>query len=292
MRRKMIQQDHRISVFSYNVLADINAHQEAFPDTNASCLAWETRKAHILREMLQASPTIMCLQEVDKAMFAWFSERLLQFNYRGVHKMKPSGREGLATFYHYDIVEMTPFVILDDEPVWTIEGVDETYTITEFVVRDRPGLPHAQGSFLVANVHLKAEPENAEIRMNQIVMLLSKLRIVWNKHPSLLGTFIAGDFNDVPKSDVIAKVQDHNFVSSYGNIQEGRADPAKFTTWKHRESHVIRMIDWIFFKGKFILDEILELPTIAQVGSHMPNASHPSDHLPLYASFILCDKKQ
>ncbi|KAK9172929.1 Endonuclease/exonuclease/phosphatase [Cryptosporidium meleagridis] len=105
----------RFKVFSWNVLAEIYASQEAFPHCDAYMLSWSYRKTRIIVEILSHQPDIVCLQEVQTEHFDdFFKPVLQQYGYEGVYKQKTteiftsgSGRrkdgkytmDGCATFY-------------------------------------------------------------------------------------------------------------------------------------------------------------------------------------------------
>ncbi|KAJ1610247.1 hypothetical protein OJ253_1260 [Cryptosporidium canis] len=105
----------RFKVFSWNILAEIYASQEAFPHCDAYMLSWSYRKNRIIIEILSHQPDIVCLQEVQTEHFDdFFKPVLQQYGYEGVYKQKTteiftsgSGRrkdgkytmDGCATFY-------------------------------------------------------------------------------------------------------------------------------------------------------------------------------------------------
>ncbi|KAF7459361.1 putative carbon catabolite repressor protein 4 [Cryptosporidium felis] len=105
----------RFKVFSWNILAEIYASQEAFPHCDAYMLSWSYRKTRIIIEILSHQPDIVCLQEVQTEHFDdFFKPVLQQYGYEGVYKQKTteiftsgSGRrkdgkytmDGCATFY-------------------------------------------------------------------------------------------------------------------------------------------------------------------------------------------------
>ncbi|KAH8583190.1 endonuclease exonuclease phosphatase family [Cryptosporidium sp. chipmunk genotype I] len=105
----------RFKVFSWNILAEIYASQEAFPHCDAYMLSWSYRKTRIIVEILSHQPDIVCLQEVQTEHFDdFFKPVLQQYGYEGVYKQKTteiftsgSGRrkdgkytmDGCATFY-------------------------------------------------------------------------------------------------------------------------------------------------------------------------------------------------
>lgn len=105
----------KFKVFSWNILAEIYATQEAFPHCDAYMLSWSYRKIRIAVEILIHQPDIVCLQEVQTEHFDDFFKPILkQYGYDGIYKKKTteiftsgSGRkkdgkytmDGCAIFY-------------------------------------------------------------------------------------------------------------------------------------------------------------------------------------------------
>ncbi|EUT90697.1 hypothetical protein PFAG_01054 [Plasmodium falciparum Santa Lucia] len=101
---------------TWNVLAEIYGTIEAFPHCDPYMLAWSYRKTKIIQEILNNSPDIVCLQEIQNEHFLdFFKPSLGEFGYEGVYKQKtkeiftsPSGKrrggkytiDGCAIFYN------------------------------------------------------------------------------------------------------------------------------------------------------------------------------------------------
>lgn len=79
----------KFKVFSWNILAEIYATQEAFPHCEAYILSWSYRKTRIAIEILIHQPDIVCLQEVQTEHFDEFFKPILkQYGYDGIYKQK------------------------------------------------------------------------------------------------------------------------------------------------------------------------------------------------------------
>jgi CCR4-NOT transcription complex subunit 6 len=103
--RKMLSNNHkaangsapRFRVVTYNVLAEIYATQQQYPYTDFWALSWEYRFNNMLREILDASPDVLCLQEIqadhyENHVYASMSDA----GYEGVYKQKTRQSMGLA----------------------------------------------------------------------------------------------------------------------------------------------------------------------------------------------------
>ena len=159
--------------------------------------------------------------------------------------------------------------------------------------------------FVFGECHLKAKPANMGQRVVQCQQMVDYFQSNFQDVP----VFIAGDFNEEPQNDPIAKVMASGFVDLHavlaqtlsevqageGQNEEGQAEIArnpKFTTFKFREKEgwVQRTIDYIFmatnnaYEGVFgemyqYLDPSdLEKDGVLNKEIGYPNASHPSDH--------------
>ncbi|PHJ24839.1 endonuclease exonuclease phosphatase family protein [Cystoisospora suis] len=105
----------RVTVMTWNVLAELYGTLDAFPHCDAYMLAWPYRRARILEEIISQDPDVVCLQEVQSEHFEdFFRPELERHGYAGVYKQKTmeiftsgSGKksggkftmDGCATFY-------------------------------------------------------------------------------------------------------------------------------------------------------------------------------------------------
>ncbi|OTN67148.1 putative Carbon catabolite repressor protein 4 [Plasmodium knowlesi] len=108
--------NNQFTIMTWNVLAEIYGTIEAFPHCDPYMLAWSYRKTKIIQEILNNSPDIICLQEIQNEHFLdFFKPSLGELGYEGVYKQKtkeiftsPSGKrrggkytiDGCAIFYN------------------------------------------------------------------------------------------------------------------------------------------------------------------------------------------------
>ncbi|XP_068763832.1 2',5'-phosphodiesterase 12 isoform X2 [Struthio camelus] len=98
----------RLRAVSYNILADAYAQTEfsrtvLYPYCAPYALELDYRQNLLKKELAGYSADLICLQEVDKAVFAdSLAPALDAFGLEGLFKIKEKQHEGLATFYRRD----------------------------------------------------------------------------------------------------------------------------------------------------------------------------------------------
>ena len=94
---KVTSNGPRFRIATYNVLAELYATQQQYPYTDFWALSWDYRFQNILREIMDASPDVICLQEIqadhyEGHVYAEFADA----GYEGVYKQKTRQSMGLA----------------------------------------------------------------------------------------------------------------------------------------------------------------------------------------------------
>lgn len=195
------------TVVTYNVLADVYATSEQFPNCPSFALNWEYRKQRLLKEILQCHPDIICLQEVQQNHFiSFFHPELAKLGYEGVFKEKErqlriTTVDGCATFYK---VNKFHFVTQ-----WSIYlGYNDNIALQVIL-----SFKNTYQSLCIANTHIHTNPRNNDIKVRQVYNLLKALEpYFWNqRHFTLI---LCGDFNSLPGSVV------HSFLTT------GKVDPS------------------------------------------------------------------
>jgi len=151
----------------------------------------------------------------------------------------------------------------------------------------------------IAMTHLKAKEGFEEARLEQGCILLEKVNQFIDSS-SQIPIIIAGDFNDIPSSKVCQLFQCgkattsngtcvvHTFQldNAYRSYDSSGVEP--YTTYKKRETEVVRCIDYIWFStNSLCLCKCLEIPPISSLKERLPCAEYPSDHLAIMAFFTL-----
>jgi len=240
------------TVIQFNTLADHLAH--SFP--HCEKLNWEHRKILLLNEIEKYDADIICLQEVDH-FEDFFEPEFKKRNYSGLFKQKTNGKDGCALFYSNKLT-------LIRSQLTELSG-------NQIAIFSELSTPYL--TFVVATTHLKAKPEFEELRQQQAIILLSKLK-EFNVNNN--DEIICLDMNSEPQSIT------HNVFTE----QNYWTEKTNFTTFKIREKEVCRTIDYIFYTT-IGWDHVssLEIPSKEEIGANgLPNEFYPSDHL------LLCNK--
>jgi hypothetical protein len=103
-----------LRVVSFNVLAEIYATKQQYPDCPMWALTWNYRKKNLLREIRQFDGDIISLQEVQADRFEdFFLPEMRKLGYEGLYKKKTResmGREGkvdgCALFYRTSALKL------------------------------------------------------------------------------------------------------------------------------------------------------------------------------------------
>ncbi|XP_022716423.1 carbon catabolite repressor protein 4 homolog 4-like isoform X2 [Durio zibethinus] len=157
---------------------------------------------------------------------------------------------------------------------------------------------------ILANTHLYWDPEWADVKLAQAKYLLSRLAqfktLVTDKFECTPSLILSGDFNSTPGDKVYRYLISGNSLStsSVRCLEElplplcsvhafTRGEPP-FTNCTPDFTNTL---DYIFFSPSDCLKpvSILELPVLdsPDITGGLPNYSHPSDHLPIGAEFVI-----
>lgn len=277
-----------IRVLQWNILSQsLSVHNDNFVSCPPEALDWRTRRYRILAEIIEHSPDVICLQEVDH--FQFISKALRSVGFDGTYFPKPdspciyikenNGPDGCAIFYRlntFEVVRVETHIV----EVWRVQS-NQVLILT--VLRHK-----ASGrQICVATTHLKARQGAllSTLRNEQGKDILNFLEErVSNDMPIIL----CGDFNAEPSEPVYRTIMDDprfNLDSAYRQ-QDGTEPP--YTTWKIRgDGECCHTIDYIFFSQRhFNVDQRLAFPTGEQIGDHrVPSLQYPSDHFSLVADF-------
>ncbi len=239
-----------IRVVSWNVLADAYVRREYYPHTAPEVLDRARRRRAVAERIAKLSGAdIVCLQEIDAALFALAEEKLPESTGRLFRKR---GRgEGCAIFVHR---------ALTSDPEWR-----------EFVFSDRSGhiaLGCTFGGMSVVDTHLKWEPEGTPAETHRGRVQLAEILDAWPSSSRI----ICGDFNAEPESDVLALAKSHGLVDAYASL------PEAYTCNANGKK---KRIDFILCTSDFVATPS-PLPVIDD-DTPLPSEVEPSDHIPIEA---------
>ena len=179
------------TILTYNVLAEIYATPDAYPYCASWALPWNYRRRNILRELLSYRADVMCLQEVQADHFENFLEpELAKFNYAGVYKCKTrefmgqyGKMDGCAIFYRRDKFGVIPNGVNDVEfnSIARARHSSDKRTLNRLlkdniaqilVLEMSAPHPASRRQLVVANTHINASPEFADVKLWQTQVII------------------------------------------------------------------------------------------------------------------------
>jgi len=302
-------------VVTYNVLADVYATSEQFPNCPPFALSWENRRQNLLKEILECDPDIICLQEVQQNHFSdFFYPELAKLGYEGM--FKPKQREGniptvdgCATFY-----KLNQFDLI------TLCSINLRYkdNVALHVILS---IKKSSERLCITNTHIHANPKNSDVKLWQVYYLLKDLEKFVHDIPVVL----CGDFNSLSGSaphSLLTKgyvdplheeISDYHpsiklmfrhriplasayFMYSRCNLplqdalkkMDGKTGEPRFTTFiENSRGKFQGTVDYIFYHAtKLKLVSLLELIDEEEVRHRaLPSVNHSSNHIPIAAEF-------
>ncbi|KAM9813588.1 2',5'-phosphodiesterase 12 [Neosynchiropus ocellatus] len=309
-------------VVSYNILADIYAKTELsrtvlYTYCAPYALELDYRQNLIKKELAGYNADIICLQEVDKAVFVdSLVPALDAFGLDGVFRIKEKQHEGLATFYRrskfnflssHDIMLSE---VLTSDPIHSelLQKLSLSVSLKEKMLQRSTSL---QVSILedrtkpgrkvcVANTHLFWHPTGGNIRLFQMGVALKHLNHVISEVAPGAPLVFCGDFNSTPSSGVFQLVretsvpQQHPDWSSSGPSESCNMEllsgfpPLLSACGEPAYTNYVGgfngCLDYIFIQpGLMKVEQVIPLPSHQEVTTYeaLPSVAHPSDHIAL-----------
>ncbi len=225
----------RFRIVTYNILAEIYATQQQYPYCDLWALSWEFRFQNILREIIDACPDVICLQEVQADHYETHLYNALSDNgFEGVYKQKTrasmgmAGKvDGCALFWRrskFHLVESysIEFNELAQRQATQVLGMnprsDECMAylnrlskdnVAQLVVLElaQPALSSRSNrdpinQVCIANTHLYSNKDFPDVKLWQSWQLLQELETFIMSRGTNLPLMICGDFNSTPDTAV------------------------------------------------------------------------------------------
>lgn len=225
----------RFRIVTYNVLAEIYATLQQYPYCDIWALSWEFRFQNILREILDACPDVICLQEVQADHYeTHIYNALSDAGFEGVYKQKTrasmgmAGKvDGCALFWRrakFHLVESysIEFNELAQRQATQVLGMnprsDECMAylnrlskdnVAQLVVLElaQPALSSRSNrdpinQVCIANTHLYSNKDFPDVKLWQSWQLLQELETFVMSRGTNLPLMICGDFNSTPDTAV------------------------------------------------------------------------------------------
>jgi mRNA deadenylase 3'-5' endonuclease subunit Ccr4 len=259
-----------LAVASYNVLADAYVRPERYPGVPLPCLDFMTREPALLRRIAGLDADVICLQEVEHALFTSLEGHLRSRGYLGHYARKGNDKpDGCATF------------VRDRLPV------EEVRTLLYADGSTRPARPSSghvalllrlrwDGLVLgIVNTHLKWDPpetpECSRLGLRQVNQLLQERDGLL---PKTEGWIICGDFNVTSENPIVATLTKAGFVDTYTGRESAHTCLVDGTA---------KRIDYLFHTPS-LQARAGEVPPLTG-HCQIPSAEEPSDHVPVMAFF-------
>ncbi|MBZ3889224.1 2',5'-phosphodiesterase 12 [Sciurus carolinensis] len=321
---KKVAEDALIRTVSYNILADTYAQTEfsrtvLYPYCAPYALELDYRQNLIQKELTGYNADLICLQEVDRAVFSDSLVPALEaFGLEGVFRIKQ--HEGLATFYR-----KSKFSLLSQHDISFQEALESDplhkelleklvlYPLAQEKVLQRSSVlqvsvlqstKDSSKKICVANTHLYWHPKGGYIRLIQMAVALAHIRHVsCDLYPGIPVIF-CGDFNSTPSTGMYHFVitgsipEDHEDWASNGEEERCNMSLTHFFKLKSACGEPAYTnyvggfhgcLDYIFIDLHTLeVEQVIPLPSHEEVTTHqaLPSVSHPSDHIAL-----VCDLK-
>jgi len=304
--------DHSFSLVSWNILAPTFASPSRYPWAPPDVLGWSARSPRIVSALSNMDADVVCLQEVEVALWGEFFCQLSDLGYDAVLQ-KTDGKHPIANavLYRRGALRCVRSESRSRVLITVLEAVDAAVTGTE--------------PLYVANVHLEAGAEKAAQRFCQIKSLLRRLQLQracdvaeTQGRPRALSpsadihgaaVVLAGDFNFDRRSALhhllsTGKLPEDPLVTSFGEpsaiVRKGSipyshpllpladtyADCSPPWGPPLRSSYRNgRLLDFIWHSDGVQCLRVMPIATEAgsQQPHRIPSGAHPSDHLPVGA---------
>ena len=235
----------RFRIVTYNILAEIYATKQQYPYCDLWALSWEFRFQNILREILDACPDVICLQEVQADHYeTHVYNALSDAGFEGVYKQKTRASMGLAgkvdgcaLFWRrskFHLVESysIEFNELAQRQATQVLGMNPRSedciayinrlskdNVAQLVVLElaQPALSSRSNrdpinQVCIANTHLYSNKDYPDVKLWQSWQLLQELETFVMSRGTNLPLMICGDFNSTPDTavyDLLSRQQVH-----------------------------------------------------------------------------------
>jgi CCR4-NOT transcription complex subunit 6 len=225
----LAQQQQRITVLSYNILADLYAHSDAYAHLPSWVLSWAYRRRQLLREILAYDSDVVALQEVqsdhlEQHIAPAMHEAGYEYTYKAKNTKMFTGSkvssdgcitEGCATFWKTSKLKCVKADSIDyDKAVDNMKMVksngadvsvhanrlrkDNIALLVVLSTKPQSPLEGTQRFLCIANTHVHANSELTDVKLLQVHTLLKGLE----KFRSQIDfpMCVCGDFNSPPGS--------------------------------------------------------------------------------------------
>ncbi len=256
----------KLKILTYNVLADVYLLPERYPDSPHDCIEFSWRTQALISKIVSLDADLICLQEVEPALFEALRGSLEPLGYRGWLELSGgNGTEGCAIFYRARLMTLKLPSRFDfpEKP-----GTSPCRRLAQIALFDAGGQ-----SVAVVNTHLQWDtPTTARSACRSVHQVVSLLEELGTMAPAL-PTIICGDFNTEADSQTVRELLERGYQFSHAGDAMGPTC---------RANGKCRMIDFIFHTSGISAFPSLIEPIDSSIP--MPGLEHPSDHVPVVAT--------
>ena len=281
-------------VVSFNTLAQVYCKSDFFPWAPKAVTRWKNRFTALCDYLDATKFDIAALQEVDNFNTQWLP--YAKKNKYGSHYVQRTQatnakKDGSCVLWRdaaFELVSTRALeynALADAIPVSDdAEGAEGTEAdpakryIRDCVANLTLLRQKSDGAeVLVACTHIYWDPACADVKLAQTKMLLEVAEQFRAERQELTKKKVhficAGDFNSMPTSDVYQAL-----AKNLRSVSQG-CEPA----YTNVTPSFTECIDYIFVSSDVNVVNVQEQPSRESLGEGLPNASHPSDHLPVIA---------
>ncbi len=250
------------SATSYNLLAQAYVRPDRYRGVDPAALEATARRARVLDRVAALDSDVLCLQEVEPAVFEALQQRLDGFE--GRLALKTGRPEGCAIF-----VRRARFSIERVRPLRYDAGdKDSLALIAELSTR-----PDSRPIGVVCT-HLQWQPpRTARHRHVGRLQLLELVAAIEDRPGSWL---LTGDLNAISESVVLQAAHERGWRLSCR--QQRPWDTAAI-------NGRTRKLDYLLYRADQLVPTPGALPELRR-GVSLPTLSEPSDHLPVTVRFV------
>ena len=173
------------SLATWNLLAPKYASRTKYPWVSEQALSWTTRRDAILRQLATMDADMVCLQEVENALWDDLHLELQALGYDGELQAARGHPVSTALLFKRDRLVCV--------------RTESRSRAMIAVAKAAPGVANEGVPLYVASVHLEAGPQKEDQRTSQMASLLKRLRLQADMdgvgEADVPPVVIAGDFN-------------------------------------------------------------------------------------------------
>lgn len=262
------------TVATYNILASAYIKPEWYEGVPEQLLRPDSRVLAVGNHVEALHSDVLCLQEVEPAVFSALSGRLGPLGYTGYFEQKGHSKpDGCATFVARTFSVRQPQRLEYRDR----ENGSEKHSghVALLLALESDG--HVLG---VANTHIRwnkpGTPRDEHVGYCQVTEVIEACRTF---EPHCRDWVICGDFNAAPDTEVIGAMRNAGYVSAHADRPNIRTAVANGRA---------KLIDYVFHPAG-LRAKPLDPPVIAD-DTKLPSTEQPSDHLALVAEFDWIDR--